>query len=236
ARAASAPTRPAARTCAASPRTGSACRTRDSGPGASAPRGPARRRARRRDTAASSSRSRHIRTTSDDRLLCEVLLQRPPTAMQPRHHGSDRDVEDLRRLRIRELADVDEDDDVAKVVRHFGKRLDDRVLREPLDHAVLVGILVAERRLELVVEEVVAFLERLYVGRPLQAAAAVDVQIREDAEQPCAEVRARLVLLPRAERARVRLLHQVLCLLARADEPAGDAIDLIAELERFLFE
>ena len=54
--------------------------------------------------------------------------------------------------------------DVAEVVRHVGERLDDRVLAEPLEHALLVGVLVADLRLELVVEEVVACL-RVERGR-----------------------------------------------------------------------
>ena len=97
--------------------------------------------------------------------------------------------------------------DVTEIVRHLGERLDDAVLREPLDHALLVGVLVGDRGLELVVEEVVAFLERLGVGRALHAAAAVDVQVGQDAQQPGAQVRARLVLLPGAEGARVGVLH-----------------------------
>ena len=44
-------------------------------------------------------------------------------------------------------------------------------------------------RLELVVEEVVAFLERLRVGRALLPAAAVDVEVRQDPQQPGAQVR-----------------------------------------------
>ena len=44
------------------------------------------------------------------------------------------------------------------------------------------------------------------------------------------------VLAPRAKRALVRLLHEILGLLARADQPAGHAVDLVAQLERLLFE
>ena len=53
--------------------------------------------------------------------------------MQARHHGADRDVENLCGVGIRELADVDEHEHVAEVVRHLGQRVDDRVLAEPLE-------------------------------------------------------------------------------------------------------
>ena len=110
--------------------------------------------------------------------------------------------------------------------------------RQPLEHALLVRVLVGHLRLELVVEEVVAGLavERRRLRRALLAAAAVDVQVREDPEQPGAQVRARRVLPPGAERALVGLLDEVLGLLAGADEPAGHAIDLIAQLQRLLLE
>ena len=41
---------------------------------------------------------------------------------------------------------------------------------------------------------------------------------------------------PAPESPRVRLLHQVLCLLTRADESSRDAVDLIGECERLLLE
>ena len=50
--------------------------------------------------------------------------------------------------------------DVAEVVRDLGQRLDDRVLAELLDHALLVRVLVRRRDFERVVEEVVALVER----------------------------------------------------------------------------
>ena len=81
--------------------------------------------------------------------------------MKARHDGADRDVEDLRGLRVAELADVDEDEHVAEVVRHRRERLGDVVLREPLENALLVALV---GRVEAVVEEVVAFLERLLVA------------------------------------------------------------------------
>src|SRR5262249_9748831 len=133
--------------------------------------------------------------------------------------------------------DVDEDDHVAEVVRDVGEGVDDGVLRQAVDHAVLVRVPVRHRRLELVVEEVVAGLvDRGHLRRALGAAAAVDVDVREDPEQPGPEVRAGLVLPPGAERTGVRLLHQVLRLLAGADQSAGNAVDLVTELQRLLFE
>jgi hypothetical protein len=47
-------------------------------------------------------------------------------------------------------------------VRHCGQRLGDVVLRQSLQDAVLLGL--TRRLLELVVEEVVALLERLQIG------------------------------------------------------------------------
>ena len=73
-------------------------------------------------------------------------------------------------------------------------------------------------------------------GLRCDAAAAVDVQVREDAQQPGAQVRAGLVLLPGAEGACVGVLHEVLGLLAGAGEPPGDAVDLVAQLERLFLE
>ena len=53
--------------------------------------------------------------------------------MEAGHDGADRDVEDLRRVLVGEVADVDEHDHVAEVVRHGRERRDDVVLRQPLD-------------------------------------------------------------------------------------------------------
>ena len=103
--------------------------------------------------------------------------------MQTRHHCPDRNVQDLGRVRIREVADVDEDDDVAEIVRHLGQRGHDVVLRQALDDPFLV-IAPLAGGFELVVEEVVAFLERLQVRRALLSATTVDVQVREDAREP----------------------------------------------------
>ena len=86
-----------------------------------------------------------------------------------------------------------------------------------LDDLLLFGL--AARLLEPVVEEVVAFLERLGVRRALPAPAAVDVEVREDAEEPGPEVRARLERPPVAKRARVRLLDEVFGLLAAGRQP-----------------
>ena len=58
--------------------------------------------------------------------------------VQAGHDGADRDVEDLRRLLVGEVADVDEHDDVAEVVRHVRRGRRRSVLREPLDDALLV--------------------------------------------------------------------------------------------------
>ena len=48
--------------------------------------------------------------------------------MKAGHDGAYRDVENLCRIGVGEVADVDEDDHVAKVVRHGRQRADDVVL------------------------------------------------------------------------------------------------------------
>ena len=48
--------------------------------------------------------------------------------MKARHDGADRNVEDLRGIRIAELADVDEDENVPEVVRHRSERLGDVIV------------------------------------------------------------------------------------------------------------
>src|SRR3954468_19356260 len=95
------------------------------------------------------TRSRH---PASDSGLGHSLLEDTPTAVQARHHRSDRDVENLCSVGVREVADVDENDDVAEVVWHLGEGGDDIVLRQSLDDLVLVRRAVAGR-LELVVEE-----------------------------------------------------------------------------------
>ena len=90
---------------------------------------------------------------------------------------------------------------------------------------------------ELVVEEIVVRLER-----PASAACAasrrpaVDVEVREDAQQPRAEIRPGLVRAPASERARVRLLDELVGVLARVREVARDAVHLIGERERLFLE
>ena len=102
--------------------------------------------------------------------------------MQTGHDGADGDVEDLRRVLVGEVADINEDDHVTEIVRHLGEGLHDLVLRQALDDS---GLGVRPRvGFESVIEEIVAFLERLRRGRALFASAAVDVQIGEDPEEP----------------------------------------------------
>src|SRR5262249_2611816 len=92
-------------------------------------------------------------------------------------------------------------------------------------------------RLDLVVEVVVAVLvDRRGLRRALLPAAAIDVEVGEDSKEPRAEVRARSERAPAAKGARVRLLHQVLRLLARPDEMPGDPEALVRQLERLFFE
>ena len=48
--------------------------------------------------------------------------------MKARHDGADRDVEDLGRVGIAEVPEIDEDDDVAEIVRERCERIDDAAL------------------------------------------------------------------------------------------------------------
>ena len=130
------------------------------------------------------------------RLLRELPLEDTPAPMQAGHDRPHRDVEDLRGIGVAEVADVDQHDHVAEVVRHVGERLHDgpaTAARRP-----------APRR---------SACRRPPRGgrrgssRPPRAAAcrahaapapAVDVEVREDAQQPRAQVG------PRVERAPVR--------------------------------
>src|SRR4051812_40803540 len=231
--------RPSERTCAATPRSGTGCGSTNNRRDAPPPREPASRRECGRGKAASSPRtSRKDRSSYRSRrdLFRQLAFQDTPRAVQPAHDRADRDVEDLRGVGIAELADVHEHEDVAEVVRHVCKRVDDRSLRELLDHALLVER-PAVRFLDLVVEVVVRMLvDRRRLRRALLAATAVDVQVREDAKQPGAKVRAGSERPPAAERARVGFLHQVFGFLARADEVPRDAENLVGEVQRFFLE
>ena len=120
-----------------------------------------------------------------------------------------------------------------------GKGLDDVVLRQPLDNSLLVRRLRARVDAvggELVVQVVVVRLERRRLRRPLAAPPAVDVEVRQDPQQPSAQVRARRVRAPRPECARVRLLYELLRVLARGSEMAGDAEHLVGQRQCLFFE
>src|SRR4051794_24873139 len=169
------------------------------------------------------------------RFLGQLAFQDTPPAVQPRHDRSDRNIEDLRRFGIAEVPDVDEDDHVAEVVWARGESVQDRVLREALVAPLLVRDLAAGV-LELLEEVVVARLEGLDVGGPLDLAPAVDVDVRKDPKEPGAEVGAGGELLPAAKGARVGLLDEILRLLARVDHVPRDSIDLIGKIERLLLE
>jgi hypothetical protein len=62
--------------------------------------------------------------------VCKLALQDAPSTMEARHHRPDRDTQDLRRVLIAEVTDVDQHDHVAEVVRDLGERRDDVVLRQ----------------------------------------------------------------------------------------------------------
>src|SRR6185295_9452011 len=92
---------------------------------------------------------------SRDALLRQRLLQDTASTMKARHDGADRNVENLGRVGVTEVPEVDQNDDIAKVVRERRECVHDASLREPLDHTLLVERLLALDRGELVREEVV---------------------------------------------------------------------------------
>ena len=51
--------------------------------------------------------------------LGQLPLQDAAPSVQPRHHRADRDVEDLGRVRVAEVAEIDKHEHVAEVVRHL---------------------------------------------------------------------------------------------------------------------
>src|SRR5207249_1678976 len=112
----------------------------------------------------------------------------------------------------------------------------DGILRQALDDTVLVEHVLAAGGGELVREVVVALLERLHVGRALDAPAPVDVEVREDAKEPGAHVRTRTEGAPAPKRPRIRHLHQIFCLLTGPDQPSRNSVDLVGEPECLLLE
>src|SRR3954453_9065210 len=153
---ASAPPRPGARTGGGAPRSDTVYGSRSTRRDAPRRRAVPRRSARGPCMAASTARSlrNYSSALTSDCGVRHCLFQDTPPAVQARHDRADRDVEDLRCIGVREVADVDEDDDVAKVMRPPRQRIDHVVLRQPLHDAVLVARAAAARRLlELVVEE-----------------------------------------------------------------------------------
>ena len=99
----------------------------------------------------------------------QLLLQDTPPPVETGHDRPDRDVEDLRRVLVREVADVDQDDDIPEVVRHGRERIDGVILGQPSEDLLLLRVALGQRVGEAVVEVVVAFLERLRVRRALLA-------------------------------------------------------------------
>ena len=142
-------------------------------------------RSARRDRLALLHESSSVTESASSRFR----IRRP--RCRPRHHRADRDVEDLRGVLVAEVADVDEHDRIAEVVRHGAERRHDVILRQAFDDAPLprrnsVGTRRACRRGSSRSPRAPGS------GARAAAAAAVDVQVREDAEQPRAQVRARL--------------------------------------------
>src|SRR5829696_4790931 len=204
---------PRARSGAARPRSGTASRSTRTGRDAPRPRISPQRSARGRETAAAPPRT--WRTDPSCALshgrLGKRLLQKAPPPMEAGHHRADRNVQDLRRVLVAEVPDVHENDHVTEIVWDGGECPYDRVLGKALHD--LVHVLRGAVLLEPVVEVVVAFLDRLRVRGALLAATPIDVQIREDPEEPGPQVRPGPEGAPAPEGARVGVLNEILGLL-----------------------
>src|SRR5262249_46363141 len=150
------------------------------------------------------------------------------------HDGSYRHVEDLCCISVRKVPDVDQYDDVPKLRWDLGERIHDGVLGQALDHVVRLERLLTGRGSDLVRGVVIRLFEWLGLRRSLDLAAAIDVEVREDAKQPRTEIRARGERLPTPKRPRIGLLHEILCLLTRADESPRNPVDLVCERKRLV--
>src|SRR5439155_20667154 len=78
--------------------------------------------------------------------------------------------------------------------------------------------------------------ERRRLRRTLLPAPAVDVEVGKDPKQPGAQVRPGRELLPGAEGALVRLLHEILRFFAGTGQTARDPVHLVAQAQRLFFE
>src|SRR5205814_3100646 len=132
-------------------------------------------------------------------LLCRAGIgterSQPPGKLrtrpgEPRAHGADIDAADLRRIRIRELGELAEDEHVAVMGCHAGERapheLGGLAAHEVLERRVALDVLLEWRR-------VVA--EALGIGRNLALARGLAREVARDAAQPARERSARGVVL-----------------------------------------
>src|SRR5450759_5989641 len=204
------------------------------------PRAPRSRSALRRDSSEAAVRTwcRETRSSLCFQRACQGLLEQPPRAVQPRHDGADRNRQDLRRLLVAELAEIDQYEHVAEVVWQSRQGIDDAGLRESIQQSLFVvaRVVTARRRVEAVVEGVVAFLQRAFGRSSLLPPASIAVDVGEDAKKPGAHVSARCVGAQTRKSPRVGLLHQLLRLFFRAGEMTSDFVDLIGMAECLLLE
>src|SRR4051794_3424539 len=127
--------------------------------------------------------------------LVQRLLQRLSSAMQPTHHGTDRDVEDVGDLLVGEALDIGEEDGQPEVLGQRLDRLLDLGLREEV-HELVLGAAAGPRLLQPtqapVQVEVLDVVQIRLVRPPLLGPVLVDVGVGEDPVQPGLEVRALL--------------------------------------------
>ena len=146
------------------------------------------------------------------------------TAVETAHHRPLRDAQRAGRLGVGEAGHVDGDDDVAKLVRES---------RHGSVHLRRLERLLGPGRGPFV-DELDAFRQRLRLRSPLPRAPHVQERVAEDAEQVAEVVLVAKEPRPR-KHARVRLLDEVLGILARAAErPRGpvEPVEVIAEPSR----
>jgi hypothetical protein len=163
-----------------------------------------------------------------------------PAAVQPRHHGADGRAHDRRDLGVRQALDVGEVDGAAAVLRQPGQRVDDHRVADAVERLVLrrapaVGGVPLRAR-DLPVFDLVAVAVRLVVRLALLLAVRRDVGVREDPVQPGTHVRARFVLVEGREGLRVRLLHEIPCVVGVARHPQRGQVHLVAARQRLPLE
>jgi hypothetical protein len=153
--------------------------------------------------------------------LADPPLRQPPCARQPRHHGADRNADDVGDLAVRAPVQLAQHDHLAKIARQLGNAVahelalgafDRRRLRVDRQHDDRAGGCA-----------VVAFLVEGFGGGELLALHQLQTGIANDPQQPRAAVLA-AQRAEEAERAQERLLHGIVRQFVVLRHPAGETV------------